>query len=82
MPKRTSSIRIEESTFDRLDRLADALDRSRTWLVNEAIERYLDHEEWFVRSVEEGIEAAERGETVPHAEVMASLRAKTGKTRS
>lgn len=82
MTKRTSSIRIEESTLGRLDRLADTLDRSRTWLVNEAIERYLDHEEWLVRSVEEGIEAADRGETVPHAEVMDRLRAKIEKASS
>lgn len=79
MAKRTSSIRIEEATLGRLDRLADALDRSRTWLVNKAIERYLDQEEMFVRAVEEGMDAADRGETVPHAEVMARLRAKIDK---
>ena len=82
MAKRTSSIRIEAATLDRLDRLADALDRSRTWLVNEAIERYLQHEEWFVRSVEAGVAAADGGETVPHAEVMDRLHAKAEKASS
>jgi predicted transcriptional regulator len=42
--------------------------------MNEGTKRHREYEKWFVRSVEAGIDAAERGETVPHAEVMDRLR--------
>jgi len=76
MAARTASIRVDESTLDRVDRLAEAMDRSRSWVIAKAIEQYLDHEEWFVRSVEEGITAADRGDLHPHNAVIAELRRK------
>jgi predicted transcriptional regulator len=39
-------------------------------LVVEAVERMANHDEWFVREVEKGIAAADRGELIEHSEVM------------
>lgn len=50
--------------------------RSGVGLMNEGTKQDPEQEEWFVRSVEAGIDAAERGETVPHAEVMDRLRSR------
>ena len=36
----------------------------------EAVERMANHDEWFVREVEKGIAAADRGELIEHSEVM------------
>ena len=55
MTRRTTSIRLQGETLERLDHMAKSLDRSRSWLLNQAVERYLDHEEWFVASVKEGL---------------------------
>ena len=56
MTARTTSIRVERDTLERLDRLARSMDRSRSWIVNRAIEQYLEYEEWFAEAVRaEGI---------------------------
>jgi predicted transcriptional regulator len=38
-------------------------------LVIEAVERLVDYDEWFTREVGKGISAADRGESVDHAEI-------------
>jgi len=78
MTRRTTSIRLQGETLERLDHMAKSLDRSRSWLLDQAVERYLDHEEWFVASVKEGLVQAERGELIPHDSVMARTRARIG----
>lgn len=54
----------------RLDRLATITDRSKSYLTNEAVERYLTEEEAFVKDVEEGLAEAERGELIDHEVVV------------
>jgi predicted transcriptional regulator len=38
-------------------------------LIQEAVERLLNYDEWFARQVEEGLSAADRGEFVEHDEI-------------
>ena len=38
-------------------------------LVVEAVQRMVNYDEWFIREVEKGIAAADRGEFVDHDEV-------------
>lgn len=54
---------------ERLDRLAGVTRRSKSFLTNEAVERYLAEEEDFVREVEAAIAEADRGEFIEHDEV-------------
>jgi predicted transcriptional regulator len=42
-------------------------------LALEAIERFIDYDDWFEREVEEGLAQIERGETLRHEEVGARL---------
>ena len=58
----------------RLDRLASLTRRSKSYLTNEAVERYLVDEEAFVAAVEEGIAEANAGAVIPHGEASAYLR--------
>lgn len=44
----------------RVDRIAQATQRSRAWVINEAVDRFLDYEEWFAQAVQVGIEDADR----------------------
>jgi predicted transcriptional regulator len=53
----------------KLSRLAAEQGRASEALVVEAIERLVNYDEWFLREVTKGLEAAERGEFVEHAEV-------------
>ncbi len=73
MASKPTSVNLDEETRDRLDRVARAYDRKRSWIIARAIQEYLDRQEAFARAVEAGIEAADRGELVPNEEVMAEM---------
>jgi predicted transcriptional regulator len=50
------------------------MDRSRSWLVNEAVEQYLEHQDWMDLKTEEAIADIEAdGKLVAHEDVMARL---------
>ena len=53
----------------KLSRLAAEQGRASEALVVEAVERLVNYEEWFLREVEKGIAAADRGGFVDHADV-------------
>jgi predicted transcriptional regulator len=72
---KNTSVRIDDSTRERLDTLAAALDRSRSWLINDALKRYLDQNEWMTEAMAVR-EADAGGPFVLHDEVMARTEAK------
>jgi len=53
----------------KLTRLAAEQGRDTRALVREALERFLDYDEWFAREVEKGLAAADRGELSEHADI-------------
>jgi predicted transcriptional regulator len=53
----------------RLDRLAADRGCDTGTLVQEAVERFVDYDEWFLREVEKGIAAADRGELIDHEDI-------------
>lgn len=68
----TITVRVEAQIAKRLERLARATSRSKSFLAAEAIEEYLAVQEWQVEAINEGIEAADRGEGVELSEVKAA----------
>jgi predicted transcriptional regulator len=66
---KATTVRLTDETLDRVDQLADAINRSRTWVIKEAVDRYLDHEEWFVQQVTAAIEAVDAGQVATADEV-------------
>lgn len=81
MAARNISLRMDDEKIDRIDRLAADLGRSRAWVLNQAAEKYLDYEEWFVAQVHAGIADAEAGKVFDNEDVMAELREKLSKAR-
>jgi len=53
----------------KVTRLAAEQGRNAEALVQEAVERFVDFDEWFTREVEKGLEAADRGEFIEHEEI-------------
>ena len=58
----------------RLDILASRTRRSKSFLTNEAVKRYLAEEEDFVRDVEAGIAEANAGHLIDHKDAETYLR--------
>jgi predicted transcriptional regulator len=53
----------------KLRRLAAEQGRASEALIVEAVERLVSYDEWFLREVDKGLAAADRGELVDHADV-------------
>jgi predicted transcriptional regulator len=74
--EKTTTVRLESRTLKRVDGLANAMSRSRAWVINQAIEHYLDYEEWFVGGVKHALKQVEAGEVLEHGEVLKRLERK------
>jgi predicted transcriptional regulator len=53
----------------KLSRLAAEQGRDSESLVVEAVERLVNYDEWFLREVEKGLAAADRGELLEHEDI-------------
>ena len=60
----------------RLNQIAARQGRNTEELVNEAIRRFVDYDEWFIQEVEKGLAAADRGEFIEHEEVGKLIRSR------
>lgn len=80
MSRRAASeaITIRTAKVAEIDALADVMDRSRNYIVNQAIEQYLETNAWQMRRISDGIDAAQKGEVAPAAETFDALAAKHG----
>ena len=65
------TLRLDSTTKKRLERLAKITGRSRFFLAAEAINEYLETNEWQVRAIKQAIASLDRGEQVSHASVSA-----------
>lgn len=59
------SVRIRPDLGEKVEALAGTLDRSKSWVVEQALEEYLTTQEWQIAAIKEGVAAADRGELVP-----------------
>jgi predicted transcriptional regulator len=66
---RTISFRIATEKVAELDAIAKAMDRNRSYLLNEAVESYLGEQQRFAAMVKEGREDILAGRTFSHEEV-------------
>jgi len=67
------TIRAETDIVHQLDSLAGSLDRSRNYLVNQAIKAYLQANAPACNKINQGIAAADRGEVIAHDDVMREI---------
>ncbi len=78
---KSTSVRIEDATAKGLDQLAQTLDRSRSWLINDALKQYLAQHDWMTEAIETALRDADAGgEFAAHDAVMARLDARLGAT--
>ena len=65
----TFTIRVPVDLKKRIDQLAKASDRSRSWLAADALRHYVDDQQWQLAEIEAGLQDAEAGRVVPHEKV-------------
>jgi predicted transcriptional regulator len=71
MGTKTISFRVESSKKEALDAAASALDRDRTYVLNKAIDAYLEVHRWQVEHIREGLRQANAGEFATESEMKA-----------
>ena len=72
---KSTTIRIDDKMLGSVDGLATKLlSRSRSWVINQAIDRFLNYEEWYIKEVKDGLVEVERGEIAADEEVVAKFR--------
>lgn len=67
------TVRVDRKTKTRLDRLAKATARTKSFVAAEAIRSYLDLNEWQIAEIKKAIKEAEAGAFAGDAEVVATL---------
>jgi predicted transcriptional regulator len=71
MEKQTVTFRLESDKVAALDALANSLDRDRTYLLTEAVQAYLETQEWHLDEIRAGIADADAGRVAGHNKVKA-----------
>ena len=66
--KQTITFSTTAETKDRLDKVAGAMGRDRSYILNQAIETYLEIYSWQVAHIEAGQKQARNGEFVSEQE--------------
>jgi predicted transcriptional regulator len=61
MSKATLTVRIGAETRDALDAIAANLDRDRSYVVNEALEDYIELHRWQIEHIRQGLREADAG---------------------
>ena len=71
MKTQTLNLRVSEELRAGLDRVAEAVDRPRSWVVTQAIEEYLATQLWQIEEMEAALREIEAGDFASPEEVEA-----------
>lgn len=63
------TFRVKNELKEKLESLAEATQRSKSFLAAEALERYIELESWQVAHIRKGMKQAEEGLVVPGEDV-------------
>ena len=68
MDRQTLTVRVESETRRALDDIAAAIDRDRSYVMNEALASYIETHRWQVEHIRRGLREAEAGRFASSAE--------------
>jgi len=71
MAKENVTFRLDQEKRDALDAIAAGMDRDRSYVLNEAIDVYLEMQKWQLQEIQKGIAEADAGDFASEEEVMA-----------
>ena len=64
------SVRLESTLNDQVTAIAAALDRPKSWVIEQAVRDFVAVQEWQLAAVDAGIRAADDGRLVAHEDVV------------
>jgi predicted transcriptional regulator len=70
----SETIRLTPELNNEVAKIAKALNRPKSWVIEQAIKEFVAVQEWHLAAIEEGIWDADAGRVVPHDEVAAWVR--------
>lgn len=70
---KATTVRMDDQLLQQVDGIAKSQSRSRSWVINQALERFVNYEEWFKLEVSEGLAEVKRGEVATEDEVNKAL---------
>lgn len=73
-PEENVSVRLDLEKREALDRLARSMDRDRSYLINEAVDAYLQTHAWQLEEIRAGLEEADAGHFASDEEVAWTFR--------
>jgi predicted transcriptional regulator len=75
----TISIHVSDAKYQEISELAEQYDRSRSWIIGEALEPYLEHRRWMNEVTRKALDEIRSGKAklVPHEEAAARIMAYT-----
>jgi len=68
------TLRLDSKLKKKLDKLAKATDRSRSFLVSEAIREYVALNEWQIEEIKKGLREADAGDFASDEEMEQTVR--------
>ena len=74
-PTEPITVRATKEIVSEIDALAAAMDRSRNYVVNQALQQYIEANAWQIERIREGMEAARKGRIRPAEDVFAGIAA-------
>jgi predicted transcriptional regulator len=72
------TVRTDKKTISEIDAIAKTLDRSRNYVVNQALQQFLETNAWQLARIEEGLKDASAERVRPAEDVFADIATKHG----
>jgi RHH-type transcriptional regulator, rel operon repressor / antitoxin RelB len=74
METTTLTLRVPTEMKERLDKLANATQRSKSYLAGEALRQYIDLEAWQIGEIQQALKEADANDFASDAEINAVVR--------
>ncbi len=78
METTTLTLRVPIEMKERLDKLADATNRSKSYLASEALRQYIDLEAWQIGEIQQALKEADANDFASDAEIDAVVKKYAG----
>lgn len=69
------TIRTDPELATKVAALATAMERSRNWVIEDALRQYVEAQAWQIDGIKAAIASLDKGEGIPHEQVMAEMEA-------